>query len=129
MAERHERERGNVATEDGDVDAETGSSVAATVVTGAVVALLAPELLPGMALGVAAVMAPRIMPSLGNLFRPLLKTAVRAGYATVNTTRELAAEAGEQVQDMVAEVRAEQEGRAEEGRGARKATKTRRAHA
>jgi hypothetical protein len=132
MAERHERERGNVATEDGDVDADTGSSLAATVVTGAVVALLAPELLPGMALGVAAVMAPRIMPSLGNVFRPLLKTAVRAGYATVNTTRELAAEAGEQMQDMMAEVRAEQESsraEAEPGHGARKATKARRAHA
>jgi hypothetical protein len=72
------------------------------------------------------------MPSLGNVLRPLLKTAVRAGVATVNTTRELAAEAGEQMQDMMAEVRAEQEsGRAEAEarRGARKASKARRAHA
>jgi hypothetical protein len=123
MAERTEPESGDAVAEG------SGSSLATSVVTGAVVALLAPELLPGVAIGVAAAMAPRVIPSLGYVVRPLLKTAVRAGYATVNATREIAAEAGEQVQDMVAEVRAEQEGRAEAGHSPRRATKTRRAHA
>jgi hypothetical protein len=80
-----------------------------TVVTGAAVAILAPELLPGMAIGVAALLAPKVLPVLGTAVRPLVRTAVRAGYSAVMETRELVAEAAEQVQDIVAEARSDQE--------------------
>jgi hypothetical protein len=129
-------ERTSTAGED-DVQstlaADEGSSITTTLLTGAAIAIFAPELLPGMAIGVAAVMAPRVLPGLGALVRPLVKTAVRAGYATALTTRELVAEAGEQVQDMVAEARAEQESEAQTARPRRRArpaaTKRRGAHA
>jgi Protein of unknown function (DUF5132) len=78
-----------------------------TVIAGIAVAILAPELLPGMAVGVGAMLAPKLLPPLGGALRPVVKTAVRAGYATAMKTKELAAVASEHVQDMVAE--AEQE--------------------
>jgi hypothetical protein len=39
--------------------------------------------------------------------RPLLKGAIRAGYGVANKAKETVAEAGEQFQDIVAEVKAE----------------------
>jgi hypothetical protein len=78
---------------------------AATIaVVGVGVALISTELLPGMLIGVAAAMLPGIGPKL----RPLLKTTVKAGYAAVRKTREMVAEAGEQVQDIIAEAKAEE---------------------
>jgi hypothetical protein len=85
------------------------SSLSTAIVAGAAVAIVAPQLLPGMAIGVAAMLAPRILPSVGFALRPLVKTAVKAGYSATMSTRELVAEAGEQVQDLVAEVKSEQE--------------------
>lgn len=115
-----------------EVIEEEGSGLATTLVAGAAIAIFAPELLPGMAIGVAALLAPKILPRLGLAVRPLMRSAVRAGYATAVATREMVAEAGEQVQDMVAEARAGQEnsrpvkkGRSTKGHS----TKRRRAHA
>jgi hypothetical protein len=77
---------------------------AATIaVVGVGVALISTELIPGMIIGVAAALLPGIGPKL----RPLLKSTVRAGYSMVQKTREMVAEATEQVQDVVAEARAE----------------------
>lgn len=108
MAENNDAHR---AVDDGlgEVIEEEGSGLMTTLVAGAAVAILAPELLPGMAIGVAAMLAPRILTTLGPVVRPLVKTAVRAGYSTVVATREMAAEASEQVQDIMAEARADQE--------------------
>ena len=86
---------------------EEGSSLIGTLVTGAAVALIKPELLPGMAVGVAAALGPKLLPAVSALLRPVIKTAVRAGYATAVATRGVVAEAGEQVQDMIAEVRSD----------------------
>lgn len=86
---------------------EEGSSLLGTVITGAAVALIKPDLLPGMAVGVAAALGPKLLPAVGSLLRPVVKTAVRAGYVAAVATRGVVAEAGEQVQDMVAEVRAD----------------------
>ena len=86
---------------------EEGSSLLGTVITGAAVALIKPELLPGMAVGVAAALGPKLLPAVGSLLRPVVKTAVRAGYATAVATRGVVAEAGEQFQDLVAEARAD----------------------
>ena len=77
---------------------------AATIaVVGVGVALISSELLPGMLIGVAAALLPGIGPKL----RPFLKSTVKAGFTAVRKTREMLAEAGEQVQDMIAEVKAE----------------------
>jgi hypothetical protein len=83
------------------------NAAAATVATVAVVAVGAlvfeAALIPGMALGVAAMLVPRFLPQIGGALDPLVKSAVRVG----RKTRELVAEAQEHVHDMVAEVNAE----------------------
>jgi Protein of unknown function (DUF5132) len=104
------------------------SSLTSTVVAGVAVALLKPELLAGMAIGVAATMGPRLIPVVGSVLRPIFSTVVRAGYATVAAGREVAAEANEQLQDMVAEARADYE-EVGVGNGQRRAAQTQRARA
>jgi hypothetical protein len=82
-----------------------------------VAALIEPELLAGMAIGagillfsgvvtnvVSAILRPVVV---GGVLRPVVKAAVKAGYQAVEQTREIIAEATEDVQDMVAEARAE----------------------
>ena len=86
---------------------EETSSLLGTVITGAAVAFIKPDLLPGMAVGVAAALGPKLLPAVGSLLRPVVRTAVRAGYATAIATRGVVAEAGEQFQDLVAEARAD----------------------
>jgi hypothetical protein len=77
---------------------------AATIaVVGVGVALISTELIPGMLIGVAAAFLPGIGPKL----RPLFKSTVRAGYSAMLKTREMVAEATEQMQDVVAEARAD----------------------
>jgi hypothetical protein len=85
------------------------ASKAATVAAvGLGVALIEVELLPGMLIGIAAMLAPSLLPRIGNALRPMLKSAVRAGYAIADKTREAVSEASEQIQDIVAEVQSEQ---------------------
>jgi hypothetical protein len=85
----------------------TGSDIAAKaatiIVVGAGVALISAELLPGMLIGVAAA----FLPGIGPKMRPWLRSTVRAGYSAVRKTKEAMAEAGEQIQDIVAEAKAE----------------------
>jgi hypothetical protein len=77
---------------------------AATIaVVGVGVALISAELIPGMLIGVAAA----FLPGLGPKVRPFLKNTVKAGYSAVRKTREMMAEASEQMQDMLAEAKAE----------------------
>jgi Protein of unknown function (DUF5132) len=101
------RDAGTEITEDG--------SLTTTVIAGIAVAVLAPQLLAGMAIGVGAMLAPKLLPTLGSALRPVIKTAVRAGYSVALKTREMAAEASEQMQDLVAEAAAEQENAGQEG--------------
>jgi hypothetical protein len=85
-------------------------TVAATVGVVAVgVALFEVALLPGMAIGVAAMLAPRYVPKMGAALNPLFKSTVRGAYKFGRKTREVMAEAKEQVNDIVAEVHAEGE--------------------
>jgi hypothetical protein len=84
---------------------------AATIaVVGVGVALISAELLPGMIIGVAAA----FLPGVSKKMKPLLKSTVRAGYSAVRKTREMMAEATEQMHDMVAEARAEHDAKAEQ---------------
>ncbi len=58
-------------------------------------------------LGVAAMWAPKYFPRMGEALNPLFRSTVRGAYKLGNKTRELVAEAQEQVHDIVAEVHAE----------------------
>ena len=83
-------------------------TVAATVGVVAVgVALFEAALLPGMAIGVAAMLAPKYVPKMGAALTPMFKSTVRGAYKFGQKTREMVAEAKEQVHDIVAEVHAE----------------------
>ncbi len=84
-----------------------GSKVATVALVGLGAALIEVELIPGILLGVAAMMAPDIMPKLGRILRPMVKGTIRAGYAFAEKSREMVAEAGENIDDIVAEVRSE----------------------
>jgi Protein of unknown function (DUF5132) len=57
-------------------------------------------------LGVAAA-APVILPAVAAVSRPLAKSSIRGCLGLTDTIKEFAAEAGEQVGDLVAEVKAE----------------------
>ncbi len=70
-------------------------------------ALIEVELIPGILIGAGAMLMPNLVPKVLRAFRPALKGAVRAGYKVAQTTRETVAEASEQFQDVMAEVRAE----------------------
>ncbi len=103
-----------------------GPSLATAALVGAGLAILEPEFIPGMLIGAGALLAPKILPGLGGILRPVVKGVVKAGYAASMTVREAVAEAGENMQDIVAEARAEYEyrnghtqagERHEEGRG------------
>jgi hypothetical protein len=59
-----------------------------------------------LGLGVAMV-APTVLPSLATGLRPLAKSLVKGGVALYDAAKEGIAEAGEQLNDIVAESRAE----------------------
>ena len=86
-----------------------GPSIATAALVGIGVAVLEPELIPGILIGAGAVLAPKILPALGSMFRPIVKGVVKAGYSAAMSVREVMAEAGEEMEDMVAEARAEHE--------------------
>lgn len=88
-------------------DGSLGTQLATVAAAGLAVALIEVDWIPGLLIGAAAWMAPNLLPRVGEATRPLVKGAVRAGYSVVEGTRETVAEASEQFQDIVAEVRAE----------------------
>jgi Protein of unknown function (DUF5132) len=94
-----------------EAEGETNNEVVATVATVAVVGIGAAAfeaaLLPGIVLGVAAMWAPRYLPKMGAALNPLFRSTVRGAYKLRQKTREMMAEAQEQVHDIVAEVNAE----------------------
>jgi hypothetical protein len=112
MAEEHKVEsphsRENSLSRTDPIDERNlGKYIGSVALVGLGVALIEVELIPGMLIGVAAMMFPKLAPRLGNVVRPLVKSAVRAGVVITERARETVAEATEQVQDIVAEVRAE----------------------
>jgi len=91
-----------------DLSNPLSSKLATVAVVALGAALIEVELIPGMLLGVAAMLAPNLLPRVGNALRPMIKGAVRAGYSIAEKAKETASEASEQMQDIVAEVRSEQ---------------------
>jgi hypothetical protein len=96
------------AAEEGHSHTNEAVTVAATVGVVAVgAALFEIALLPGIALGVAAMLAPKYVPKVGAAMTPMFRSTVRGAYKLGQKTREMMAEAKEQVHDIVAEVHAE----------------------
>jgi len=99
-------------------EAQSGSdelmATAATVGVVAVGALVfEAALLPGMVLGVCAMLAPKALPKIGGALNPLFKSTVRGAYRLSEKAREVAAEMQEQVHDIVAEVKSEGDAKGE----------------
>ena len=101
------------ATEQVSEALEANSDVVATVATVAVVgigaAVFEAALLPGVVLGIAAMWLPKYFPKMGEAINPLLRSTVRSAYKVGRKTKEMMAEAQEQVHDIDAEVHAEGE--------------------
>jgi hypothetical protein len=83
------------------------ATVATVAVVGVAAAAFEAALLPGIVLGVAAVAVPRYLPQIGAAINPLFRSTVRGAYKMSQKTKEMMAEAHEQVHDIVAEVHAE----------------------
>ena len=71
-------------------------------VIGVGVALFEAALIPGMILGVAAMLAPKALPKLGATVEPAFRCAVRGAYRFGQKTRHVVAEAQEQIRDIAA---------------------------
>jgi hypothetical protein len=103
-------EQGATAAEPIDKE-DDRSAVTATVATVAVVGIGAAAfevaLLPGIVLGVAAMWLPQYFPKMGEALNPLFRSTVRGAYKLSKKTKEMMAEAHEQVNDIAAEVHAE----------------------
>jgi uncharacterized protein DUF5132 len=82
-------------------------TVATVVVVAAGAALFEAALLPGLVLGVAAMAAPKYLPRLASSLAPVFKSTVRGTFKLAQKSKEAFAEAHEHVNDIVAEVRAE----------------------
>jgi hypothetical protein len=66
------------------------------------------SLLPNLVLVAAAVaLAPIVVPGVLSGMRPLAKTLVKGGIVVYDKAQEMVAEVGEQMSDLMAEVRAE----------------------
>jgi hypothetical protein len=90
----------------------TAAAAVGVVAVGA--ALFEVALLPGIALGVVAMLAPKYVPRVGPALSPMFRSTVRGIYKFGQKTNEMVAEAKEQVQDIVAEVKAEDDVKADE---------------
>jgi hypothetical protein len=91
-------------TEDASDQATSLLTSAALIGVGA---LLEPELLGGMLLGAGAVYVARTLPIVGGVLRPMMKSAIKFGYAAASRMNEVVSEASEDVQDLIAEARSE----------------------
>ena len=108
----HDTSGSEEVTHEAHDDQENGGlnkTVATVVVVAAGAALFETALLPGIALGVAAVAAPKYFPKLAAGLSPLFKSTVRGTYRLAQKSKEMFAEAHEHVNDIVAEAKAEGE--------------------
>jgi hypothetical protein len=64
--------------------------------------------IPGVLIGIGvALAAPVVLPTAAAGARPLAKALIKGGFVVVDTVREVVAEAGEQLSDIMAEVQDE----------------------
>jgi len=93
------------AADDGQNDIVLTAATVAVV--GAGVVIFEAALLPGMVLGVATMLAPKLLPGLGGALNPVFRSGVRGAYKVGQKAKEIVAEAHEHVNDIVAEAHAE----------------------
>lgn len=96
---------------DGGEDHTLTTTVATVAVVGIGAAIADLALLPGLVLGVAAMVVPRFYPQIGAALNAGFRTTVRGAYKLGQNARDLAAETKEHIDDFVAEVDAEDEAR------------------
>ena len=84
----------------------SGVATAVAIVVGA--ALIEIELIPGLMIGAGAVVLGKFFPEMSGYVRPMFKGIVKAGFSATHKVRQILAEANEQVNDLVAEVKHEQ---------------------
>jgi Protein of unknown function (DUF5132) len=107
---RGDAHAGAIPDEPQEQDQENGGinkTVATVVIVAAGAALFEAALLPGLVLGVAAMAAPKYMPKLAGALGPVFKSTVRGTFKFAQKSKEAFAEAQEHVNDIVAEVKAE----------------------
>ncbi len=86
---------------------ELMTKIATVGAIGVVAALFEVALIPGMLIGVGAMLVPAALPKLAEGAQPLFRKTVRGAYKLGQKTRHAFAEAQEQVHDIVAEANAE----------------------
>jgi hypothetical protein len=97
--------------EDAEEDASRDDLVAGAATVGIIcvgAALFEAALIPGMIIGVAAMLAPKALPRVSGAIEPAFRGAVRGVYKIGQKARHAVAEAQEQVRDIVAEENAEE---------------------
>jgi len=66
------------------------------------------NIVTGLAIGIgAAVLAPAVLPVIAGVAKPVAKAAIKGGIILFEKGKEAFAEAGEVVEDLVAEVKSE----------------------
>jgi hypothetical protein len=93
--------------QNGEDNGWINKTAATVVVVAAGAALFEAALLPGLALGVAAIAAPKYVSRLAGAFAPIFKSTVRATYKLAKKPGAAFAEAQQQINGIIAEVRAE----------------------
>ena len=72
------------------------------------VAVVEAALLPGVIIGVAAALAPKFLPKMNARLKPLFNSTVRGAYKLGRKARSAVGELQERVNDIAAEVKAEE---------------------
>ena len=85
--------------------AATTAAVVGVVAVGALIFEAA--LIPGMILGVGAMLVPKVLPRLGEGLQPVFRGTVRGAYKAGTSARHAFAQAKEQVHNVVAETKAD----------------------
>ena len=93
--------------QNGREDGWINKTAATVVVVAAGAAVFEAALLPGLALGVAAIVAPKYVSRLAGAIAPVFKSTVRATYRLANKPKQAFAEAQLQINGIIAEMQAE----------------------
>lgn len=91
------------------------TKVATVGVIGVAAALVEVALVPGIIIGIGAMLVPSVLPKIADGVQPAFRSVVRGAYHVGQKARHAFAEAQEQVHDIVAEVDAEKAGKAGDG--------------
>lgn len=92
LHQAHRREEAHLGALPSGIAPQIGAAAAVAVAT----AFIEAEMLPAVLIGAGTALLPRLLPEAGQTLRPMLKTAVRAGYSALNKAQQWAAEASEQ---------------------------------